>query len=95
MIESKGYIFGEYIPIFTRKSNVAQPFSTWLPRDPDPRDAYYAARKRCPKCDGRWVIQTLAGCVLDLEKPEEYKDTNRAICEACGWIGIVHDMKPI
>ena len=95
MIESEGYIFGEYIPIFAGKTNVAEPFSTWLPRDPDPRDAYYAKRKRCPVCDGTWVSQTLVGYTLDLARPQDYKDENRATCQACGWVGIVHDMKPL
>ena len=97
MNNPEGYIFCDYVPITLERARAqvnSIPPSTWLPTPPDPRDAYYRARKRCPVCFGTWVHQTLVGCVLNLEKPEEYKDTNRAMCEACGWAGIVHDMKP-
>jgi hypothetical protein len=70
------------------------PPSTWLPEPPHPRDVYYSKRKRCPNCYGTWTSQTLAGYTFDMSKPDEFRDENKAQCSACGWVGIVHDMKP-
>jgi Zn-finger nucleic acid-binding protein len=58
-------------------------------------EIYTDNHKRCPNCDGTWLNQTLVGYVFNVAKPEEYKDENRATCLACGWVGIVHDMKPL
>lgn len=103
---SEGYVFGEYIPMTAAHTpiSLAQareqvntvPPSTWLPHPEDHRTIYYEQRKRCPNCDGReGVSQTLVGYIFDPNQPHKYKDENRAICHSCGWVGIVHDMKPL
>lgn len=98
-----GYVYGEYLPImcgFTDvgKSKIGETYikpSTWLPEPPHPRDVYYSKRKRCPNCYGTWTSQTLAGYTFDMSKPDEFRDENKAQCSACGWVGIVHNMKPL
>jgi hypothetical protein len=98
-----GYIFGEYLPIMVGKTDVGKSKigetyikpSTWLPTPPHPREAYYDKRKRCPCCYGTWLSQTLVGYTFDMSKPEEFEDRNEARCQACGWVGLVHDMTPL
>jgi len=46
--------------------------------------AYEQAHRYCPACGCRAFGTTLACRYGD-------KDTNRATCSSCGWIGIVHD----
>jgi hypothetical protein len=38
-----------------------------------------------------FFIQTLAGYIVDLSKPEEYKDLNKSTCNDCGDVHTVHD----
>lgn len=58
------------------------------------RKKYYEAHKCCPKCGSRNYISTLVGYILDMSKPEEYKDRNSVHCQDCGWRGIYHDLVP-
>lgn len=45
----------------------------------------------CPKCGSEWYGQTLVGYILNIDKPEEYKDKNSCMCSKCGDKHIVHD----
>ena len=54
-------------------------------------DRYYEARKCCPKCHGRNMMQTLMGFLPNANNLEAFKDRNDVRCD-CGWVGIVHDL---
>lgn len=98
MGKPEGYIYAPYIPITLAQAKAqvnAIPPSTWLPTPPHPRDAYYAKHQRCPSCHGTKSEQTLVGYTFDMSKPEEYRDENRARCSNCGWVGTVHNLKPL
>jgi hypothetical protein len=45
----------------------------------------------CPQCFSKSVWQTCMGCLWLNEK---YKDTNRARCSNCDFVGIVDDLVP-
>ena len=48
----------------------------------------------CPNCGSKNYITTLVGFILDMSKPEEYKDRNACHCQDCGWKGIAHELVP-
>lgn len=56
---------------------------------------YREAHARCPKCGGNKNEQTLAGGCVNMDNPEEYKDTNRSYCRDCEHMCIVHDRVPL
>lgn len=53
---------------------------------------YRENHRYCPECGSDKNSQTLVGTVLNLDKPNEYKDENRVSCAKCEWKGIVHDL---
>ena len=57
-------------------------------------DKYYAQHCCCPNCGSKNYITTLAGFILDMSKPEDYKDRNTCHCQDCGWKGIAHELVP-
>lgn len=48
----------------------------------------------CPHCGGKYITKTLAAYIYNGKNPEDYKDGNAAICNHCGWHGVVHDLIP-
>lgn len=48
---------------------------------------YYEQHAACPACGSDSIKKTCIGCLGD-------KDTNRAKCCTCKWVGIVHDLVP-
>src|SRR4051812_48608203 len=48
----------------------------------------------CPKCGAESHMTTLAGYVLNLDKPEAYKNLNRCDCIACGDVHTAHERVP-
>lgn len=53
---------------------------------------YKRNHKACPECGCTHTEQTLAGYTYI--SSNVYKDENDAKCIACGWRGIVHNLKP-
>lgn len=53
---------------------------------PIARSDYYKEHKCCPKCGNSKIVTTCVG-YLDI-------DRNRASCNECHWMGIVHDLVP-
>lgn len=49
---------------------------------------YRAAHIACPTCTSSQIFHTTAGGIY-------VPDTNKAKCMSCGWVGIVHDLKPV
>lgn len=45
----------------------------------------------CPKCGGTAYVTTLMGYVLNLDRPDDYKDLNIATCYGCGDKHTVHE----
>ncbi len=56
------------------------------------RTIYKYFHKHCPKCDGIHIIQTCAATGHDADG--YLIDKNKAHCQTCGWVGIVHDLLP-
>lgn len=54
------------------------------------RKEYYNARKHCPKCFSENHSSTLVGYIIDMSKPEAYRDDNRCVCEDCGDVHTTH-----
>lgn len=51
---------------------------------------YHLNHKACPECWNTNTRQTYMGFVF--ESIETFKDENEAVCNDCGWTGIVHDL---
>ena len=49
---------------------------------------YESKHTNCPKCRSNDIATTCVGVGLI----GDYRDTNRATCQKCGWIGIVDDL---
>lgn len=45
---------------------------------------YNSNHKYCPKCGAEGHTTTLVSYVLNMDKPEEYKDLNNCVCSKCG-----------
>lgn len=54
---------------------------------------YYQQHDICPACKTSKSIMTTCASCLDLYGGP-YRDTNKAECHGCGWVGIVDDMLP-
>ncbi len=59
----------------------------------DIRKRYHNNHSRCPSCHNTKFSSTYMGFILDMSKPEEYRDENKIVC-SCGWTGITHDLVP-
>ena len=60
-----------------------------------PFDEYYKKHKCCPSCGSKMLRCTLLGMIsfqMNIHNPNSYKDTNNALCENCGWEGIIDDL---
>lgn len=73
-------IYGNYIPFIHEKGSKEELFHR-----------YYSSHKKCPKCGGTNISQTLMGFVMDANNYDAFKDENKCNCK-CGWTGIVHDL---
>ena len=51
---------------------------------------YDNLHKCCPKCGDEQHSSTLMGYILNMDKPEEYKDLNCCTCMKCGDIHTTH-----
>lgn len=58
------------------------------------RKQYNEEHKCCPKCGNEDHYSTMAGYILDVSKPEEYKNLNRCECVNCGDKHLAHDRVP-
>ena len=54
---------------------------------------YREHHESCPKCGGLNIEQGAVEYLYIVGKASEYVDENKASCD-CGWVGIVHDLKP-
>ena len=45
----------------------------------------------CPKCGSKGHSSTVMGYVMDMEKPEDYKDLNSCVCSECAYVHKTHD----
>jgi hypothetical protein len=52
------------------------------------RNEYRRQHAVCPKCSSDDVLRTLMGV------GDSAVDDNRARCQSCHWVGIVHDLVP-
>jgi hypothetical protein len=55
---------------------------------------YKSLHKCCPNCGSEGYMTTLLSFALDMDKMDDYKDTNRCTCTDCGDIHIYHDRVP-
>lgn len=63
-----------------------------LPKDEDAEflKRYNRMHQFCPKCGSKCIRRGLVG--IPLINRQTYRDRNKAVCETCGWKGIVDDL---
>ena len=52
---------------------------------------YKSDHEVCPKCGSKGHSSTYMGYVMDMEKPEDYKDLNSCVCSECDYAHKTHD----
>ncbi len=75
------------------KKRIVQKFKVSMPdllSDIDFFDRYKKIHRYCPKCGSPSITRTCVGYIRSFNV--EYRDLNRAVCNDCGWEGIVHDL---
>ena len=55
------------------------------------RKQYAKAHALCPECGAKPHSSTYAGYILDMSKPETYRDENKTVCSGCGHSCTTHE----
>jgi len=79
-----GIIFAPYIMAHTSSPISNDRYDAFM-------KAYEEKHKFCPNCGSVGHSTTLIDYVVNIDKPDEFKDMNRCTCSKCGYTHTMHD----